>query len=38
MTKSNHMHAADEHQSETGQRDLAAGVLKQVDAGPATVP
>ena len=32
MTKANqiNMHAADEYQSETGQRDLAAGVLKQV--------
>jgi len=32
MTKANQitMHAADEYQSETGQRDLAAGVLKQV--------
>jgi hypothetical protein len=32
MTKATHinMHAADEYQSETGQRDLAAGVLKQV--------
>jgi hypothetical protein len=30
MTKQINMHAADEYQSETGQRDLAAGVLKQV--------